>query len=153
MEEPVRSPGSDLGTIEEAELIVQIDKCFESIEKLQTLFLPQMSEGDLVEAEGRKCILVMKREHQPSYSKYFEVTPVGVKMVDPYDVYDTTIEAPVESVLNVLKAVLDGKQDAFTSEWARGKCRITGSRKLHDGYIFGQVFARLARVIQVYRKA
>lgn len=152
MAEPAESNGSALGAEEEERLIGEIDKCFATIEKLQSLFLSQISEGDHVEAQGRKCVLVVKGEHQSS-SKYFEVTESGVKIVDPYIHYDTTIEAPVDSVLNVLKAVLDGREDAFSSEWARGRCRIIGARKLHDGYVFGQVFARLARVIQVYRKA
>ncbi len=152
MEESATSNESAIDAEEEARLVEEINKCFATIEKLQGLFLPDISAGDHIEAEGRKCILVMKGEHQP-YPKYFQVTTSGVKIVDPYEEYDTTIEAPVDSVLNVLKAVLDGKEDAFSTEWARGKCRITGSRKLHDGYIFGQVFARLAKVIQVYRKA
>lgn len=153
MAEPAESNGSALGAEEEERIVGQVDKCFATIEKLQRLFLSQISDGDHLEAKGRKCILIMKGEHQPQYSKYFEVTESGVKLVDPYENYDTAIEAPVDSVLNVLKAVLDGREDAFSSEWARGRCRIIGARKLHDGYVFGQVFARLARVIQLYRKA
>ena len=138
---------------EERQWVREIDTCLATIVRLQSLFLNQLSDGDHVEADGRKCVLVMKSEYQQVSSKYFEVTASGVKLVDPYDDYDSAIEAPVESVLNVLKAVLDGREDAFSSEWARGKCRIIGAHKLHDGYVFGQVFARLARVIQVYRKA
>ena len=140
----------------EKEQLEEIESCLDLIENLQKLFLVKdgtfLQAGDLTKAKGRRCILGISGLKYHKYEKFFEVTPAGVHMVAPYEEFNTYIAAPVDSIVRVLKGVLSGETSAFTSEWARGQAKIVGSKHLHDGYVFGQIFQRLARLIKRYRE-
>ena len=136
----------------EARQLADLDNVLTRLERMQRILLPQMQRGqDLQDAEGRRCILVLEGLKFHKFAKFFEVSRSGVRLVEPFDTYNTAILAPLDSVIRVLKQVLDGKRNAFSSEWARGKARIIGSRSMHDGYVFGQVFDQLAEVIGRYK--
>lgn len=139
--------------LRERRQLEEIDTCFQTIAKLQGLFLngPERRE-DLTRAAGRRCVLGISGLKYHEYRKFFEVTDSGVKIVGASEKVNTYVEAPAESVLRVLKGVLEGDSSAFSAEWARGQARIIGERKLHDGYVFGEVFGQLARVIRRYRE-
>jgi hypothetical protein len=122
------------------------------MDKLQRLWTRELSQGDLEQAQGRKCVLGIVGLKYHSFEKFFEVTPTGVQIVEPYKGYNSYIEAPLDSVTRVLKGVLDGDTTAFTQEWARGIAKIRGNRKVHDGYVFNQVFARLAEMFLRYKQ-
>ena len=143
---------ADVGSAEwEKKQLENIDGCFRTIEQLQNLFLGQLSGGDLEKAEGRRCVLRVSGLKHYQYEKYFEGTTAGVKIVPPYLLPNTYIVAPVDSVYRVLNGVLNGDTAAFSSEWARGRARIVGERKLHDGYVFSEKFKKLANIIRKYR--
>ena len=142
---------------EERKQLEDIEACLSTLQRLQSLFLARPHNGNFLKAEeleqakGRKCILGISGLKYLKYEKFFEVTPIGVNIVEPYADFNTYIAAPVDSVLRVLQGVLNGDTSAFTAEWARGKTRIVGARHLHDGYVFGEVFRRLAELIKRYR--
>lgn len=142
---------------QEGRQLEEIEACLSTLQRLQTLFLLRPQDGavlkseELDQAKGRKCILGISGLKYHRYEKFFEVTPSGVNIVPPYADYNTYIAAPVDSVLRVLQGVLEGDTSSFAAEWARGKAKIVGSKHLHDGFVFGEVFRRLAELIRRYR--
>lgn len=136
----------------EAETLDEVRHTLETIERLQRIFLPQLEQkGELAQAAGRRCFLAIEGLKYHKWAEYFEVTATGVRTVPAFANYDTAIVASLDSVLRVLKGVLAGNEHVFSEEWARGQARIIGDRKLHDGYVFNEVFGRLARIIRRYR--
>lgn len=150
----------------ERQQLENIEACLNTLDKLQHIFLnvpssmlpkddlsSMLPKDDLAKASGRRCILGVGGLKYHSYEKFFEVSPGGVRIVPPYDNFNTYISAPVDSVLRVLKGVLDGDTAAFSAEWARGQAKIVGERRIHDGYVFSEVFRRLALMIKRYRES
>ena len=144
---------------QERQQLEEIEVCLSTLQRLQRLFLARPQNGvvlkqeELQQAKGRKCILGISELKYHRYEKFFEVTPTGVNIVQPYSDFNTYIAAPVDSVLRVLQGVLNGDTSVFSAEWARGKAKIVGARHLHDGFVFGEVFRRLATLIKRYREA
>ena len=143
----------------EKQQLAEIESCLSALQRLQRLFLTRPQNGivlkkeELDQAKGRKCILGISGLRYHRYEKFFEVTPTGVNIVEPYSNFNTYIDAPVDSVVRVLQGVLNGDTSVFSAEWARGKARIVGPKHLHDGFVFGEVFRRLATLIKRYREA
>lgn len=138
----------------EQQQLKDIEDAFNALRTLQKVFLSTStnSKSDLSKAAGRRCILGVSGLKYHEYRKFFEVTPTGVEIVQPYDTFNTYILAPVDSVLRVLRGTLEGDTEAFAAEWARGKARLSGERRLHDGYVFSAVFKSLALLIKRYRE-
>ena len=136
----------------EAQALEDIDKTLDRMDKLQRLWMRELSRGDLEQAQGRKCVLGITGLKYHRFEKFFQVTPTGVQIVDPYEGFNSYIEAPLDSVVRVLKGVLEGDSTIFTQEWARGIAKIRGQRRVHDGYVFNQVFARLAEMFARYKR-
>lgn len=137
----------------EKQQLDEIVSCLKMLDRVQKIFIQSVSSKDLQEAAGRRCVLKMTGLRHHDIILFFLVDGAGVKVVDPYDpsVANTWIEAPIDSILRVLKGVLNGDESAFSSEWARGKARIRGKRSFHDGWVFGDTFGRLARTIARYK--
>ena len=144
---------------QERRQLEEIEACLATLQRLQKLFLSRTQNGtvlkkeELEQANGRKCILGISGLKYNRYEKFFEVTPTGVNIVTPYSDFNTYITAPVGSVLRVLQGVLNGDTSSFSAEWARGEAKIVGPRHLHDGFVFGEVFRRLATLIRRYRES
>jgi hypothetical protein len=102
-------------------------------------------------AEGRACILGITelRHHEASF--FFRVEGARIRQVAPFERYNTYIGAPIDSVIRVLKGVLDGDENAFANEWARGQAKLVGPHSVHDGLQFAEAFRRLALLIKRYR--
>lgn len=134
--------------------LVDIETCLDTLTRLQGFLFQndEPSRQDLTKASGRKCVLAIRGLKHYTYERMFKVTEGGVEIVNAAEDPNTLIVAPVDSVLRVLKGVLVGDEHAFSSEWARGKARLVGSRRLHDGYVFSEIFARLARLIKRYQE-
>ena len=141
-------------------VLEEIELCFQAIDRLQRAWLKSLSNGDLSleKAHGRRCVLSVTGLKHIKYAKVFVVMPDGVRIVPLSEgvpagtVFNTIIETPVESVVNVLKGVLSGDEDAFSKEWTRGTSRVIGERRIHDGYVFSEVFRRLASKIKKYKE-
>lgn len=141
----------------EEEQLKDIEDSLNALQHLQNILLvskePTVPSGDLKQASGRRCVLGVVGLQHHKYEKFFEVSERGVLIVEPYDNFNTYIAAPVDAVLRVLKGVLNGDISAFSAEWARGTTKIIGERRLHDGWIFSEVFRSLAAVIKRYRES
>jgi len=136
----------------ETEQLRDLEQTVSIIMRMQKAFLPQIVvPGELSVTNGRKCMLVVDDLQFNSSAHYFQVTETGVELVEPYDTYDTAIIAPLDSILNVLKATLAGHEDPFGDEWTRGRARLVGDNRFHDGLAFKTVFQRLAGQIRKYR--
>jgi len=84
---------------------------------------------------------------------YLQVIGGMIRVVEPYDTYNTLIEASLDVVLRELKAVLDGDETAFSHAWAGGRARIVGLRSIRDGMAFREGFRRLAWALRHYKGA
>ena len=140
---------------QERKQLEEIERCLILLQKLQSVFLSSngalFKQEEITQASGRRCILRISGLKYHKYEQYFEVTQTGVKVVTPYTNPNTYIAAPIDSVLRVLQGVLNGDTSSFSSEWARGQAKIVGSKHLHDGFVFGEVFRRLATLIGRYK--
>ena len=135
------------------DLLEEIDACLRLIDVLQERWMPDLEHGDLKSASGRRCVLQITDYDGKVHSRLFEVTEFGIKVLPPEGHYNTLILAPIDAVAQVLKGVLAGDRAAFSSEWAKGRARIVGDRKLHDGFVFSEIFGRLADRIKAYRES
>lgn len=133
--------------------LVEIEDCLSTITRLQGLLFraSDPARQDLVQAQGRKCVLAIAGLKYFEYKRMFEVSERGVSIIDADDAPNTYIVAPIDSVLRVLKGTLNGDSRAFSSEWARGKAKLIGARRLHDGFVFSEIFSQFARSIAKYK--
>lgn len=148
------NPGSAAdGREAEAELkaISRVQSLLEAFNLLAGTFASIATAGERKSAEGRRCILFISglKHHEASF--FFEVVGTTIRQVQPFEHYNTYIAAPIDSVIRVLKGVLDGDENAFTSEWARGQTKLVGEHSVHDGLQFHEAFRRLAWLIKRYR--
>lgn len=118
---------------------------------LQGTFSNLTTAAERTSAEGRRCILSISdlKYHQAAF--FFEVTGAMIRQVPQFERYTTHIAAPIDSVVRVLKGVLDGDENAFANEWARGQAKLVGKHSVHDGFQFAEAFRRLAGAIKRYR--
>lgn len=136
----------------EKNLLQEVEDALDLLQTLQKTWISELQPERLQEASGRRCVLKIIGLQTVEYSKVFEVTPTGVAVHEGGgDQYNTLIEAPLASVLNVLQGVIQGRPDAFSAEWARSRARVSGERKIHDGWLFNKIFGELAELIRLYR--
>ena len=144
------SPEAD-GAETERLKIEEIQALLKAFDILDGSFATLATKEERATAEGRRCILAITGLTYHKAAFFFEVTGARIRQVEPFERYNTYIAAPIDSVIRVLKGVLDGDSNAFTNEWARGQAKIVGQHSLHDGLQFADVFSRLAGLIKRYR--
>jgi len=138
----------------ERQQLEKLQECFKALDDLQSAFSWLTKPAERADAEGRRCILsVSGLKYSEQRSLFFEVSNGRIQLVEPYTDYSTYIVAPIDSVIRVLSGIIEGDEDAFSKEWARGKTSITGQRHVHDAIQFSDVFKRLARLCKQYRPA
>ena len=141
---------ADEATIELGK-IEQVKTLLEAFNMLEGTFATLATIEELKSAEGRRCILsITELKHQKA-AFFFEVSGARIRQVPPFENFNTYIGAPIDSVIRVLKGVLDGDEDAFTNEWSRGQAKLVGEHSVHDGLQFNEAFRRLTRLIKRYR--
>lgn len=144
------SPAADVAETERQQ-IEQVQLLLQAFDMLAGTFATLATSDERKNAEGRRCILAITGlEHQQA-AFFFEVVGAGIRQVPRFERYNTYIGAPIDSVIRVLKGVLDGDENAFTNEWARGQAKIVGAHSLHDGLQFAEAFRRLAQLVKRYR--
>lgn len=136
----------------EALAVKELESHIESMRRLQPALRRIFKPDEVLDAQGKRCILVVQglRHHTPIF--FFEVTGGSLQMVSPYDNYDTKIYASVSSILRVFRKLLAGVEGGFAEEWARGYGKIEGKRSVHDAYMFASIFDTLARRIRETRQ-
>ena len=129
----------------------QIRALLQALDMLQDTFGTLATADERRSAEGRACILgITGLQHQEARF-FFRVEGSTIRQVAPFEHYNTYIGAPIDSVMRVLKGVLDGDENAFTNEWTRGQAKIVGKHSIHDGMQFAEAFRRVALLIKRYR--
>ena len=108
-------PKADEGDAERAaerEKIEQIQSLLRAFDMLQGTFSNLTTAAERTSAEGRRCILSISdlKYHQAAF--FFEVTGAMIRQVPQFERYTTHIAAPIDSVVRVLKGVLDGDENA-----------------------------------------
>ena len=143
-------PAAD-GVDAEREKVAQVQALLEAFGLLEGTFATLATAAERGSAEGRRCILSISglSHHQAAF--FFEVTGARIRQVPRFERYNTYISAPIDSVIRVLKGVLDGDEDAFTNEWTRGQAKLVGEHSVHDGLQFANAFRRLAGWVKRYR--
>ena len=123
----------------------------EAFDLLEGTFATLATGEERRSAEGHRCILAITGLSHHQLAFFFEVTGARIRQVPRFERYNTYIGAPIDSVIRVLKGVLDGDENAFTNEWARGQAKIIGDHSVHDGLQFAAAFRRLAGLVKRYR--
>ena len=131
--------------------IEQVQTLLEAFNMLEGTFATLATSEELKSAEGRRCILSISGLKHQKAAFFFEVLGARIRQVEPFENYNTYIGAPIDSVIRVLKGVLDGDEDAFANEWSRGQAKLVGEHSVHDGLQFNEAFRRLTRLIKRYR--
>ena len=131
--------------------IGQVQALLKAFDLLEGTFATLATAAERSSAEGRRCILSISglKHHQAAF--FFEVTGARIRQVPRFEHYTTHIATPIDSVIRVLKGVLDGDENAFSNEWARGQAKLVGKHSVHDGLQFAEAFRRLARLVGRYR--
>jgi hypothetical protein len=131
--------------------VEEVQALLKAFDLLEATFSTLATAAELKSAEGHRCILFISglSHHQAAF--FFEVTGARIRQVPRFERYNTHISAPIDSVIRVLKGVLDGDDHAFTNEWARGQATLGGDHSLHDGLQFAEAFRRLAQLVKRYR--
>lgn len=135
---------------EEERQLAQLDKAVEGLKILSRAFAKFASKEELLEAEGRKCILAISNLKTTKRAYYFEVTGSSIRLNEPYTDFTTLIVAPLASVLRVFAGVATGDKWAFSNERARGRAIFKGTRSLHDVFALSEAFKRFAELAQRY---
>ena len=136
----------------EAKKIGELTSLVSALSMVLEAFTRLASTDELNAAEGRRCILAATGiKYHPDCIFFFEVKGASIRLVDSFTHYNTYIAAPIDSIIRVLNGLWEGREDAFSSEWARGQAKIEGARSLHDGLQFNDAFKRVARAIKRYR--
>lgn len=82
---------------------------------------------------------------------YLEVVGLAIREVAPYENFHTKIDAPIDTVLRVLKGIAEGERNMLLNEATRGQATLKGDYSVHDLYVMNQGFNRLADGIKRYR--
>ena len=142
--------------IAEAELsqekadLEKLDKAVEGLGIMSKAFARFATKEELVEAEGRKCILAISGLKTTKRAFYFEVTGASIRIVPPYSDYTTLIVAPLDSVIRVFSGIANGDKWAFSNERARGRAIFKGERSVHDAFALSESFKRFAELAKRY---
>jgi hypothetical protein len=143
-------PDTD-GADAERTKIEEVQALLKAFDLLEGTFATLATAAERSSAEGRRCILSISglSHHQAAF--FFEVTGARIRQVPRFERYNTFVSAPIDSVIRVLKGVLDGDENAFSNEWTRGQAKLVGDHSLHDGLQFAEAFRRLAGLVKRYR--
>lgn len=148
----------------EQQLLSELDDCIQALDILQRAFIGLTTAEERSVAEGRRCALVITGlKHSAPLVYLFVVRDSAIQLVsgtftpsyvqaalDSREI-NTSIAAPMTTVIRALRAILAGRDDAFSKEWARGQAEIRGQKSFHDAVVFNEGFRRLARVIKRYK--
>lgn len=135
----------------EASKIAQVRGFFQAIDMLLGTFGFKATTEEINAAQGRRTILAISDLRHQKATFYLEVVGVTIREVAPYERFHTKIEAPIDTVLRVLKGITEGDRDMLLNEKTRGEATLKGDFSVHDLYVMNQGFNRLADGIKRYR--
>ena len=132
----------------EAQALEHLDKylaAFHNFERpLRLLLQRKYSPEEILEVEGKRCMLSVRGLQFHERIVYFQVTGLSIKEVAPYEGYDTFIEAPLRVINQFLARTLSGDEDAFGDLLASNDVRFRGQRCYNDMRAFEDACRLLA---------
>lgn len=151
-----RDPGRPAGTGEASEALRQLEDqglsrlkeyldTFTKFERvIQLIMRRKYPPEQILEAEGRKCVLSVAGLRFHEVTLYFVISQLSVKVSPPFEGYDTFVQAPLSVINELLARVLSGEKGAFGDVLASGQGRIVGPHAPHDMMVWESVFDELA---------
>ena len=106
---------------------------------------------EIVEAEGKRCVISITGLKHHDLTLFFEVSNLSLKQVDPYERYDTFIQSPLRLIIVFLQRTLSGDGSAFSDLAGSNDVKIRGSRTYHDILVFSDACEVLAANIRRLR--
>lgn len=118
---------------------------------LALLLRRKYNPEEILEAEGKRCIIAVTRLKFHDLTLFFEISNLSLRQVDPYEGYDTYIQAPLRTVIVFLQRTLSGDGSAFSDLAGSNEVKIRGSRTYHDILVFSDACETLASNIRRLR--
>ena len=135
--------------LDELRSLVERIRKFE--EPVRKMLLRKYPAERAMEAEGKKAVLSVTGLRYHEEVIFLEISELSIKNVEPFDEFDTWIEADVGTVLRVLRGLLSGQNDAFSEALGSNTVKIRGRKTYHDMAIFSEVFNELAASIRKFK--
>jgi hypothetical protein len=140
----------------EAKAIEELEEMFRTFKKLEPgvkqILKRKYRAEDVLEAEGKRCVVVVSNLRCHRYIKFFQIRNFTVEQVDPYESYDTLLIAPIWVVMSLLRKTLSGRTGAFLDAVGLPDVKVKGKRSYHDMNVLADGFDELARNIARFKK-
>lgn len=118
---------------------------------LALLLRRKYTPEEMTEAEGKRCVISISGLKFHDLTLFFEVSNLSLKQVNPYEGYDTYLQAPLKTVIVFLQRTLSGDGSAFSDLAGSNEVKIRGSRTYHDILVFSDACEILASNIRRLR--
>jgi hypothetical protein len=142
----------DLAKQIEREAIDKLWKYLESFSKferpIQVIMRRKYSPEEIMEAEGKRCVIAVRGLRYNDLILFFEISNLSIKQVEPFENYNTWIEAPIKVINLFLGRILSGDEEAFGDLITGNDVKIKGPHSFHDIHIFEDVTRTLAQNIK-----
>ena len=107
---------------------------------------------EILEAEGKKCIIQVSGLRYHDLSLYFQVSSLSLRQVQPFEDADTFVQVPIGIINTFLSRILSGDDSAFGDMVAGNEVKFRGKHTFHDLRIFSDVTSTLAKNIARIRQ-
>jgi len=122
---------------------------FKKFEKpLASILRRKYSPEEILEAEGKRCIISVRGLRFHDLVIFFQISGLSIQQVEPFDSYDTFIEAPIKTINLFLARILSGDEEAFGDLITGNDVKIRGPHTFHDIAIFEDATRTLAQNIK-----
>ena len=142
---------SEDGAAAEARKIAEVRGFFKAVDMLLGTFGFLATAGEIKAAQGRRTILAISDLKYQKATFYLEVVGLAIREVPPYEQFNTKIEAPIDTVIRVLKGITEGERNVLVDEKSRAQATLKGDYSVHDLLQMNEGFNRLADGIKRYR--
>lgn len=125
---------------------------FQKFERPLSLLLKRKyPPEEILEAEGKKCVIRVSGLRYHDLTVFFQVTGLSIKRVEPFDNFDTFIQCPISTVNTFFSRLLAGDETAFGDLSASGEVKFMGKKTYHDIMVFESACKLLAENIKRLR--
>jgi hypothetical protein len=142
----------DLARQVEDEAIANLWKYLDAFKKfekpLASILRRKYSPEEILEAEGKRCVIAVRGLKFHDLVIFFQVSGLSIQQVEPFDSYDTWIEAPIKTINLFLARILSGDEEAFGDLITGNEVKIRGPHTFHDIHIFEEATRTLAQNIR-----
>jgi len=143
---------TDIARQVEEEAIAKLFKYLEAFRKfekpLASILRRKYSPEEILEAEGKRCVISVRGLKYHDLILFFQISGLSLKQVEPYESYDTYIEAPIKVINLFLARILSGDEEAFGDLITGNDVKIRGPHTFHDIAIFEDATRTLAQNIK-----